>query len=342
MISPEARAASVKQLAAELGFDLCGVARAGSIDDGGLPAWLTAGQEAGMAYMRRRVAERLDPRRIVLGARSVIALAVSYFRPEDEGGAAGEGLRRVARYARGRDYHLFLRRRVRKLRRRLLDLVPGARAHPSVDTSPVMEKVWAERAGLGWIGKNGLLIAPPFGSWVLLGTIITDAEIAPDPPVVPRCGSCEACLPACPTGALLGSGHVDGRRCLSYWTIETRAPIPEALSTACAEWTFGCDLCQEVCPWNRDARPSRLADFRPGPLVSLRCSEIALLPPGLHAALAAGSPLSRPGYSGLRRNAALGLAREGGAAAKAAAEMLALDPDPAVAQAARWSRSRLG
>ncbi|HUB06392.1 MAG TPA: tRNA epoxyqueuosine(34) reductase QueG, partial [Myxococcales bacterium] len=260
---PREAARLLKARAAELGFDLCGVARAGPIEDGALQAWIERGDAAGMSYMRERVAERLDPGRIVRGARSVVAVAMSYFRPQDEGDPL---LRRVARYARGRDYHLFLRRRVRKLRRRLLELCPGSRVHPTVDTSPVMEKVWAQRAGLGWIGKNGLLIAPPFGSWVLLGTLITDAELAPDAPHAERCGSCEACLPACPTGALRGRGEVDARRCLAYWNIETAAPIPAELRSPASAWTFGCDLCQEACPWNREPQGASLPDFAPRPL----------------------------------------------------------------------------
>ncbi len=338
---PADRARRLKALALQLGFDLCGVAAAGPIQDGGLRAWLERGYAADMGYMARRIDERLDPRQIVSGARSVVVVAVSYFRPADEGGRPGDGLRRVARYARGRDYHLSVRRRLRKLRLRLLDLCPGAHVHPSVDTSPVMEKVWAQRAGLGWIGKNGLLIAPPFGSWVLLGTLITDAELAPDRPHSEQCGSCRACLPACPTGALRGEGQVDSRRCLSYWTIETAAAIPRELREACSDWTFGCDLCQEVCPWNREARPANWPDFRPGPLVALRCSELAELSPERFAPLSVGSPLRRPGLDGLRRSAALGLARQGDAEAAACAARLTEDPDQSVADAAEWSLDHL-
>jgi epoxyqueuosine reductase len=291
-----------------------------------------------MGYMKERVDERLDPGQVLPGARSVVVVASSYWRPGDEG---REDLRRVARYARGRDYHLFLRRRVRKLRLALLALCPGARAHPTIDTSPVMEKVWAQRAGLGWVGKNGLLIAPPFGSWVLLGTILTDAELAPDRPHPERCGQCEACLPACPTGALLGAGRVDSRRCISYWTIETRAPIPPELREACSDWTFGCDTCQEVCPWNREAHGAQLPDYAPFPLVSLRCSALAELGKGDYQALGRGSALQRPGRDGLRRNAALGLAKQGDAEAAEACRRLCDDPSPVVREAAAWARGKL-
>jgi epoxyqueuosine reductase len=333
-----ALAHQVKARAKELGFDLCGIARAEAIEDGGLAAWMGQGYAADMGYMKERSEERLDPRRVLPGARSVVVVASSYWRPGDE---ARPELRRVARYARGRDYHLFLRRKVRKLRRRLLELCPGARAHPTVDTSPVMEKVWAQRAGLGWIGKNGLLIAPPFGSWVLLGTILTDAELAPDPPHPERCGRCEACLPACPTGALKGAGQVDSRLCIAYWTIETRGSIPAGLREACADHTFGCDACQDACPWNREAEPSHLPDFAPFPLVSLRCSALAELGESEYEALGRGSPLRRPGRVGLRRNATLGLLRQGGVEAAESCRRLRDDPSPEVREAAAWVLERL-
>lgn len=330
---PDELAKRLKAEAAALGFDLCGIARAEALDPAPLRDWIARGDAADMDYMKGRLDERLDPGRVVPGARSVVALAVSYFRPQDEGDPA---LRRVARYARGRDYHLFLRRKVRQLRRRLLALAPGARVHPSVDTSPVMEKVWAQKAGLGWVGKNGLLIAPPFGSWVLLATLITDLALAPDAPHPERCGSCNACLPACPTLALRGRGEVDSRRCLSYWNIETDAPIPDELKEAASRWTFGCDACQEACPWNEGAAASRTEAFAPRPLVRLRCSELAALGRDAWGKLAQGSPLRRPGYDGLRRSATLGLAHEG----EAALESLERDPAPAVRDAAAWVRSR--
>ncbi len=335
---PVSLARQLKVRARELGFDLCGIARAGAIEDGGLPAWIEQGYAAGMRYMKDRVEERLDPRRVIRGARSVVVVASSYWRPGDEGRPE---LRRVARYARGRDYHLFLRRKVRKLRRRLLELCPGARAHPTVDTSPVMEKVWAQRAGLGWIGKNGLLIAPPFGSWVLLGTILTDAELAPDEPHPERCGSCEACLPACPTGALLGAGQVDSRRCIAYWTIETRGSIPPELREACADWTFGCDTCQDACPWNREAEAAHLPDYAPSRLVSLRCSELAELGESDYQVFGRGSALRRPGRVGLRRNATLGLLRQGDREAAESCRRLLHDPSPELREAAAWVLERL-
>lgn len=330
---------ALKAEARTLGFDLVGVAAARPLAGEFLQRWIDEGRAANLGYMKERREERLDPARIIPNARSVIALAVNYYPGAEPPRLPGQ--LRIARYARGRDYHLSLRRMVRKLRKRLLALCPGARAHPSVDTSPVAEKVWAELAGLGWVGRNGLLITPQFGSWVLLATLITDLELDCDAPHPPRCGDCRACIPACPTDALVGDGQVDARRCLANWSIETEGPIPVAFREPLADRHFGCDLCQEVCPWNRFAKESRRADQRPIALVALRCSELLALPEAELRASLVGSALLRVGLSGLRRNATLGLPQEGGPAAKAAARTAASDPDLGVAEAARWAESQL-
>jgi epoxyqueuosine reductase len=333
-----ALSARVKEAARALGFDLCGIAEALPIDPAPLLDWLAAGHAAGMGYMKEHVEERLDPGKLLPGARSVIALGLNYYRPDPP---PTPGAPHIARYARGRDYHLFLRRKVRKLRRRVLAMAPRARVHPSVDTSPVMEKAWAERAGIGWVGKNGTLITEAYGSYVLLGTLVTDLALQPDAPHPGRCGSCSRCLPACPTGALLGDGKLDSRRCIAYWTIETRAASPEDLRDACADWTFGCDVCQEVCPWNGGAVETDRRDFDAHPLTQLRCSELASLTAERYATLAVGSPLRRPGLTGLRRNAALGLLRQGDAEAHEISRALSADPDPVVAETAAWVSKRL-
>ena len=336
-LTPRALAQALKHEAQTLGFELCGVAAARPLDRTFFEAWLAAGHAAELQYMKERIDERLDPSAIVAGARSVVVVAMNYYRPDL---APRPGQLQVARYARGRDYHLFLRRQLRKLRRRLLTLAPGCEVHPSVDTSPVAEKVWAELSGLGWVGHNGLLLTQRFGSWVLLGTLITTAELACDAPHPHRCGDCRACLPACPTGALRGDGVVDARRCLANWTIETRGEIPEPLRSAASERQFGCDVCQEVCPWNRFATPTARADFDPFPLVQLRCSELlGLSDDALERALV-GSALQRPGLTGLRRNAVLGL-REEGTSALPLCERLAADPNPVLRATAQWTRAQL-
>jgi len=328
----------LKAEALRLGFDLVGVAQARPLDQAFYREWLAAGHAAELGYMRERIDERLDPAQVVPNARSVVVVAMNYYR----GDAQIEGALRIARYARGRDYHLFMRRKVRKLRNRMLALAPGARVHPSIDTSPVAEKVWAELAGLGGVGHNGLLITQRFGSWVLLGTLITDVELAYDAPHPHRCGACRACLPACPTGALLGEGRLDARRCVANWTIETRAELPEPLRAAASELHFGCDRCQEACPWNRAAVETARADFSPLPVVKLRCSELLKMSADELAPLLVGSPLKRPGISGFRRNAVLGLAAQGDAEARETCAALAGDGDAVVRETAKWVGERLG
>ncbi len=290
----------IKARAAELGFDLCGVAPAAPITDGSLEAWIARGDAAGMTYMTERVAERLDPGRVVRGARSVVALALSYHRPQDEGDPA---LARVARYARGRDYHLFVRQRVRKLRRRLLELCPGARVQPTVDTSPVMEKVCAQRAGLGWIGKNTCLVNRTLGSWTLLGELVTDVQLPPDRPENDHCGTCSACLDACPTGAFTAPRRLDARRCLAYATIEHRGPLPASVLPALGDRLFGCDSCQDACPWNRRARPACAAPLAPRPqMAALNRRQLEHIRAPEWAALTAGTPLGRLDLPRMWRN----------------------------------------
>jgi len=223
-----------------------------------------------MAWLGAQRDQRLDPGKVLAGARSVVAVALSHAVPEGEGPAPGFG--EVARYARGRDYHTVVKRRLAAVVARLLERDPAARALPSCDVAPVMEKAWAQRAGLGWVGKNGCLITPRHGSWVVLGTILLDRELEPDAPFAERCGACSLCLPACPTGAIPTPGLVDARRCISFWTIERRGEIPPEPAGRLGRWVFGCDDCQTVCPWNRP--PAGTADLELVPRPGLRALEL--------------------------------------------------------------------
>lgn len=303
-----ARAAElVKQAAREAGFDLVGVARAEPLDPGPLDRWLANGWDAGLWYVRQSRAERLDVTRVLPGAKSVVAVAVSYRHPDPPVPDVPHGV--VARYARGRDYHNVLRRPLRRLREATERLVPGSTGYASCDARPVMEKAWASLAGLGWVGKNGCFIAPPHGSYVLLGCVVTTAALAPDAPHPDRCGTCVACLPSCPTDAIVAPRFVDANRCLSFHTIEHQGPIPKPIAERLSGRLFGCDLCQEVCPWNRPDAPA------PGklgqalvphegqafvPLSSLLGSSAEAL-----TARVAGTPLARAGAVGLARTARL-------------------------------------
>lgn len=242
----------ISERAPALGFHAQGVASALPLPDDAerLSRWLDRGHHAGMSYLERWTEVRRDPSHagMVQGARTVVSLAMAY--PWSE--AETEGVTPLlARYARGDDYHLVVRSRLTALLDELRRLVPGLRGRVLVDTAPLFERAWAVRAGLGWIGRNTCLIHPELGSAFVLGELVLSAEVEPDQPMADRCGECRACVDACPTDALVRpDGHqLDTRRCLSYWTVEARDPIPESL--AAQEVLFGCDACQLACPWNQ-------------------------------------------------------------------------------------------
>jgi epoxyqueuosine reductase len=336
MTAPVLSAAAVRAAGRAAQFTLVGLAPAAPLDPAPLERWLAAGYAADMTWMARRQPERLDPGAVLPGARTVIALAIAYHRPGDEPAA-------VARYARGRDYHYAHRDRMRALRKRLLALDPTLETYASVDTGVAMEKPWAERAGLGWIGKNGCLINPKLGSWLTLSVMFVDRAVdVYDAPHGRRCGDCTLCLDACPTGAFAAPGVVDARRCVAYQSIENRGPVPEELRAGFAGRIFGCDVCQEVCPWNHREGPPGDARFSPRPLSALSPAEVAGLAPEDFERLASGMALARVRYDGLRRNAlyAIGTARDRGA--RAVVERLLDDPAPVIKEAAAWAKERLG
>ena len=336
-------AAAVKERARSLGFDLCGIAEAGALDGRPLRAWLGAGMDAGMKYMRERVEERLDPRVLLPGARSVIVLAASY-GPEGAARRRSDSVTEsvsvsesvtasasasvtpltIARYAQGRDYHNVLLKPARKLAAWLR--THGAQVYAEVDAGAVAEKAWAQRAGLGWIGKNGMLINQAFGSWLLLGALVTDLALAPDAPEEDRCGECAACLPACPTDAIQAGRLIDARRCLAFHTIEHRGPIPEALAAKAGGRLFGCDACQEACPWNRRARPATLVQLRSNQTQRALALEDALaLTPSETERRFGGTPLMRAGRDGLVRSALALAPRPLSGTARTLAERLRTD-----------------
>ena len=333
-----APAARVRALALEAGFDLVGFARPEPIPAGTLMDWLAAGLAADMDWMAARAADRLDPRRLLPDARTVVALACNYWTdsPEVEGSP-------VARYARGRDYHATLRDRLRAFRRMLRADWPGLRTYGSVDHGPFLEKVWAVRAGLGVVARNGCLVTPRFGSWVVLAVLLLELEVDAyaDGLEADRCGSCRLCVDACPTDALDGSGRVDARACLSYQTIENEGPVPLEHREAMAPHVFGCDVCQEVCPLNAAPLAAHGTRFLPRPVAGLDARALAAMTPESYAALVPGTALARAGLDGLRRNAAyaLGAARDVGS--RPVLERLARDPSAVVSEAARWALARL-
>jgi epoxyqueuosine reductase len=248
-------AADVKQRARRLGFDLVGIAAAeASRYRDYLRQWLDDGQAGRMEYLSRRFEERVDPKTYVPDAASVICVAINYHVPlEPVPPDEAQHHARIARYALGDDYHDLIKDRLWQLCDWLREAVPGAVARACVDTAPVMEKDLAARAGVGWVGKNTCTIHPQVGSWLVLGEIITSVSLPVDEPAVDRCGTCRRCIDACPTGAIVAPYQLDARRCISYLTIEHRDPIPDEYHDAIGSWLYGCDICQDVCPWNSRA-----------------------------------------------------------------------------------------
>ena len=268
-------ATAIKAEARRLGFDPVGIASVPggerlALRTAALERWLAAGHQADMAWMadpRRR-----DVSQLLEGVRSLVAVGLNYHVP----GERAPGSLKVARYGWGRDYHRVIDGRLRALGRWLESQVPGVRWRACVDSAPLLDKAWAEEAGLGWIGKHGNLIHPERGSWLLLGHLLTDLALPADAPARPACGACTACLEACPTAAIVEPFVVDARRCIAFHTIENREPeLPPAIASALQGWVAGCDICQEVCPWNRRAGPLNAdPDLQPRPWwLNLQASE---------------------------------------------------------------------
>ena len=298
MLTAAALTESVKALASELGFDLVAVGPAGPPEHGpALRRWVEAGHAATMGYLARRQEERLDPAHVLPGVRSVVCVALNYYQGE----AVDPSWKPVARYAWGRDYHDVIAPRLDRLAEHL-HRAAGARSRGYVDTGPVLERDLAARAGLGWIGKNTMLLHPRLGSWFFIGVVLTTAELAHDQPLADRCGSCRACLDACPTGAFVAPYVLDARRCVSYLTIEHRGDIEPERRAGMAGWEFGCDVCQDVCPWNGKAPVATVTEFQPkAPFPG--AAAIAGMDDATLRRRFAGTALLRAKPSGLRRNA---------------------------------------
>ncbi len=302
--------ARVKQKALELGFSHVGVAEAGPLADEAarLREWLARGYQASMAWMERRQDRREDPREILPGARSVIVTATNYFTPHPYPETPGTG--KISRYAWGDDYHRIVLERLTRLQDWIEQEFPGERALAYVDTGPLLEKALAARAGIGWQGKHSNVITRDRGSWVFLGEVVTTLPLPADAPAVDHCGSCMLCIDACPTGAIVEPYVVDAARCLSYLTIEHRGEVPAP--PPYAGWIFGCDICQDVCPWNtRFASPSHEPGFEPreGNLAP-RLEKWQEMSEEEFRDNFAGSPVRRAKWEGLMRNIRIVIAQQ--------------------------------
>jgi len=336
-----------------LGFDLVGVAPAEPPPHADfLREWLARGYAGEMAWLARRAAEREDPRRVLPGARSVVVVGLVYDRGSEAAADGAGGLAScgtVARYAGGADYHDVLLGRLERLEQEIVSLAPGTRTRSYVDTGPVLERPLAARAGLGWIGKNTLLISPALGSYLFLGVVLTDLAVLPDAPEPDHCGSCRACLDACPTHAFAAPYVLDASLCLSYSTIELRGSIPESLRAPQAERVFGCDVCQEVCPWN--LRSARRVPPDTGGLRAALTPRTAWREPKLDwllaldaagfAEAAGGTALLRSRWPGLLRNALIAAGNNGDSSLREALRRHAESDDALLAEHARWALRRL-
>jgi len=302
ILNTRRHSASIKTRAAELGFDACAVAAVTTIDpEDLLGRWLAQGFHADMDWMVRTKAIRQDVLKRLPGSRSVVVVARNYNSPRP---LAEPGTGRISRYAWGRDYHRVLRRPLRALAAHIESLDEHVDTYCCIDSGPVLEKFWAARAGLGWLGKNSLVLRQDLGSWFFLGVILTTLEAAADAPAQDLCGTCTRCIDACPTGAIVAPHVVDSRRCISYHTIENHGEVPKELQRHFGDWVFGCDICQEACPWNGGVPATSETDFHPRQ--GHACPPLELFEEmdeeGFREEFA-GTPIMRAKLAGLRRNA---------------------------------------
>ncbi len=293
----------IKQLATELGFSFCGIAKATKLDDDArrLESWLNKGMHGSMKYMERYFDMRIDPSKLVPGARSVITLLLNYFPKEKQ---TDDSLK-ISKYAYGKDYHEVIKEKLNILIELIKQHVGNMHGRGFVDSAPVLERTWAQRSGLGWVGKNGNLINKEMGSFFFIATLITDLDLEADEPFAKDyCGTCTRCIDTCPTDAILPGKIVDGSKCISYFTIELKEMlIPVEMKGKFDNWMFGCDICQDVCPWNRFSKPTNETEFTPIPeILDLSTKEWEAMTEEKFKTIFRHSPLSRSKLTGIQRN----------------------------------------
>lgn len=344
----------VKNLAREFGFELVGIApavRAGTWEQ--LDDWLDRGFAGQMHYLERRRHAYQHPEHVLPVVRSVVMLGLVYgsgglncTRGEKASPQLAPAFPKIARYAQGsRDYHEVIREKLKQFSNALHQIQPGCRTRGVVDTAPLLERDFARLAGLGWFGKNTLLINKQLGSELFLAALLTDLELDPDEPhQTQHCGSCTRCLDACPTNAFVEPYVLDATKCISYLTIELRnAPIPMELRPGMDGWLFGCDVCQTVCPWNRKAPATRVEDFRPDPQLSDRTlSDWLTITQEDFERVYSRTPLARPGWQGVVRNACIAAAQTHDARLLPSLKQLTNHPDAVIRDAASWALDRIG
>lgn len=343
-MTPEARSRRVKEHALAAGFDLAGVASAEPPPALAFFAeWVARGFAGEMGYLTSQREKRSDLRTAFPWARSIVCLGLQYDTPHPYSTTAPRDKAWIARYAWGDDYHDVLKRMLDGLAATLLAEMGPFQSRTYADTGPIAERAYAAAAGLGAWGKNTCLLHPEHGSWFFLGEIVTDLELGPDEPRPDMCGSCTACLDACPTEALRAPYVLDATRCISYLTIELKGAIPEEQRAGVGRHVFGCDICQDVCPWNRRRRNRAAAPFAPRPgAVAPSFEDLATLDADAFRARFRGSPLKRAKRRGLLRNVAVALGNSGDRTRLPLLEILAADEDPLVREHALWAMARLG
>ncbi len=293
----------VKRIAAELGFSFCGISKAGFLEEEAprLEDWLNKGYQGKMGYLENNFDKRLDPTKLVEGAKSVISLVYNYFPEKDL--AAEEGYK-IAKYAYGKDYHFVVKDKLKSFFQQMAETIhPDIEGRVFVDSAPVHERAWAAKSGLGWIGKNSLLLNKQMGSFFFLAEIICDLELLADAPVKDYCGTCTKCIDACPTDAIPQPYVIDANRCISYLTIELKDELPTGFEGSMEDWVFGCDICQDVCPWNRFSTPNKEKAFQPhDELGGMKKKDWEELTEETFRVIFKNSAVKRTKYKGLQRN----------------------------------------
>ena len=293
----------IKKTAARLGFDYCGIAKAVRLDDDAfrLEEWLQKGMQGSMQYMEKYFDQRIDPAKLVPGAKSVITLLKNYYPDQQQ----QDNAPKISKYAFGKDYHEVIKEQLNNLLESIKEQVGDINGRGFVDSAPVLERTWAQRSGLGWVGKNGNLITKQSGSFYFIATLITDLELHYDDPFIKDfCGTCTKCIDACPTDAILPDKVVDGSKCISYFTIELKEMlIPGEMKGKFDNWMFGCDTCQDVCPWNRFSHPNQEINFIPLPeILNLSTKEWLEMTEDGFRKIFNNSPLRRSKFKGIQRN----------------------------------------
>lgn len=302
-MNPQNLTKIIKEKAKRLGFEYCGIAKATRLDDDAkrLEHWLNKGMHGSMQYMENYFDLRIDPSKLVPGAKSVITLLMNYYPSTRQQADAPK----IAKYAYGKDYHDVIRGKLKQLIVELKKEIGDFNGRGFVDSAPVLERTWAHKSGLGWIGKNGNLINKSSGSFYFIATLIVDIELVYDDPLVKDyCGNCTRCIDNCPTEAILPDKVIDGSKCISYFTIELKdALLPETLKDSFDNWLFGCDVCQDVCPWNRFTKPNNEIDFTPIPAVlNFSNADWEELTEESFKTIFKDSPIKRTKFAGIKRN----------------------------------------